>query len=59
MLMNLGEVVASIVYYNFTKFDQNRMKDKKVLLIANFSVQNFQVSVESWKSYIAEGVKAG
>ena len=28
------------------------MKNKKVLLIAHFSVQNFKVSVESWKSYI-------
>ena len=35
------------VYYNFTKFHQNRMKNKKVLLIACFSVQNFKVSVES------------
>ena len=28
------------------------MKNKKVLLIAHFSVQNFKVSVESWKLYI-------
>ena len=28
------------------------MKNKKLLLIACFSVQNFKVSVESWKSYI-------
>ena len=38
--------------YNFTKFHQNQMKNKNVLLIACFSVQNFKVSVESWKLYI-------
>ena len=38
--------------YNFTKFHQNWMNNKKVLLIARFSVQNFKVSIESWKSYI-------
>ena len=48
--MKLGAVV--VVYYNFTKFHQNRMKNKKVLLIAHFSVQNIKVSVELWKSYI-------
>ena len=52
ILMKLGEVVVIHVYYNFTKFHQNRMKNKKVLLIAHFSVQNFKVSVELWKSYI-------
>ena len=52
ILMKLGEVVVIHVYYNFTKFHQNRMKNKKVLLIARFSVQNFKVSVELWKSYI-------
>ena len=30
------------------------MKNKKVLLIARFSVQNFNVSVESLKSYIVQ-----
>ena len=45
--MKLGEVVVHNGYYNFTKFDENRMKNKKVLLIAHFSVQNFEVSVES------------
>ena len=40
------------VYYNFTNFHQNRMKNIKVLLIACLSVQNFKVSVELWKSYI-------
>ena len=34
------------VYYNFTKFHQNWMKNLKVLMIAHFSVQNFKVSVE-------------
>ena len=53
--MKLGEVVASHVYYNFTKFYQNLMK-KKVLLIAHFSIQNFKVSVELWKSYIVRYV---
>ena len=55
--MKLGEVVVPNVYYNFTKFRQNRMKNKKVLLIAHFSVQNFKVSVESWKSYIVRFFK--
>ena len=54
--MKLGEVVVIHVYYNFTKFHQNRMTNKKVLLIARFSVQNFKVSVESWKSYIVRSV---
>ena len=44
--MKLHEVAVIHVYYNFTKFDQNRMKNKKVLLIASFSVQNFKVLVE-------------
>ena len=47
ILMKLGEVVVHIGYYNYTKFHQNRMKNKKVLLIAHFSVQNYKVSVES------------
>ena len=50
--MKLGEVVVPNMYYNFNQFHQNRMKNKKVLLIAGFSVQNFKVSVELWKSYI-------
>ena len=41
--------------YNFTKVHQNQMK-AKVLLKARFSVKNFKVSVESWKSYIVLGV---
>ena len=53
ILMKLGEVVVTHVYYNFTKFHQNQMKNKKVLLIAHFSVHNFKVSVELWKLYIA------
>ena len=52
--MKLGEVIFTNVYYNFTKFHQNQMKNKKVLLIARFSVQNFKVSVELWKSYIVD-----
>ena len=51
--MKLGEVVVIYMYYNFTKFCQNQMKNKKVLLIAHFSVHNFKVSVELWKLYIA------
>ena len=56
ILMKLGEIVVHMDYYNFTKFQQNQMKNKKVLLIARFSVQNFKVSVESWKSYIVRYV---
>ena len=48
--MKIGEIDN----YNFTKFHQNQMKNKKVLLIARFSVQNFKVSVESWKLYIVK-----
>ena len=44
--------------YNFTKFYQNHVKNKKVLLIARFSDQNFKVSVESWKSYIVPPLRA-
>ena len=51
--MKLGEVVVTHVYYCFTKLHPNRMKNKKVFLIASFCVQNFKVSVQSWKSYIA------
>ena len=50
--MKLGEIVVHIGHYNFTKFHQNRIKNKKVLLIAHFSVKNFKVSVESWKLYM-------
>ena len=50
--MKLGEIVVHMGNYNFTKFHQNQMKNKKVLIIARFSVQNFKVSVESWKLYI-------
>ena len=52
--MKFGEIVVHIGKYNFTKFHQNQMKNKKVLLIARFSVQNFKVSVELWKSYIVK-----
>ena len=51
--MKLGEVVVIFVYNNFTKVSSKLdEKQKKVLLIAHFSVQNFKVSVELWKSYI-------
>ena len=34
ILMKLGEVVVHVhVYYNFTKFHKNRMKNKKVFII--------------------------
>ena len=55
--MKLGEVVVIHVYYNYTKFHQNRMKNKKVLLMAQFSVQNFKVSVELWNLYIVRQAK--
>ena len=45
--MKVGEIVIHMDNYNFTKFDLNQMKIKKVLLIAHFSVQNFKVSIES------------
>ena len=51
-MTKLGEIVVHMDNYNFTKFHQNWMKNKKVLSIATFSVQNFKVSVESGKSYI-------
>ena len=35
--MYLGEVAVTHVYYNFTKFHQNRMKNKKVLFIAHLT----------------------
>ena len=54
---DFGEIVVHMNNYNFTKFHQNRMKNKNVLLIAHFSVQNFKVSVESWKSHIVTWVR--
>ena len=54
--MKHGEVVVIHVSYNFTKFHQIRMKNKNVLLMAHFSVQNFKVSVELWKSYIVSAL---
>ena len=47
ILMKLGEIVVHMDNYNFTKFPQNHVKNKKVLLKARFYVQNFKVSVES------------
>ena len=35
ILMELGEIVVHIGFYNFTKFHQNQMKNKKVLFIAH------------------------
>ena len=46
--MKLGEFVVHMDNYNFTKFYQNQMKNKKVFIIlVHFSVQNFKVSVKS------------
>ena len=45
ILMKLGEVVVIHVHYNFTKFHQNRMTNKKGFLIARFSVHNFKVGI--------------
>ena len=45
--MKLGEIVVHMDNYNFTKFNQNLMKNKKVLLIARVFVQNFKESLES------------
>ena len=52
ILMKLDEIVVHMDNYNFTNFHQNWMKNKKVLLRAHLSVQNYKVSVELWKSYI-------
>ena len=54
---DFGEIVVHMDNYNFTKLHQNQMKNKKVFLIARFSVQNFKVSVELWKSYIVRTPK--
>ena len=43
--MKFGEIVVHMDKYNFPKFHQNQMKNKKVFLIAHFSVQNFKASV--------------
>ena len=41
--MKLGEIVVHMGNYNFTKFNQNQMKNKKILLIHNpFFCSNFQ-----------------
>ena len=57
--MKLNEIVVYMDKYNSTKFRQNQMKNKKVLLIDRFSVQNFKVSVELWKSYIVWSGEVG
>ena len=54
--MKLGEIVVLTGNYNFTKFHQNQMKNKKVLSIARFSDQNLKVLVELWKSYIVHSL---
>ena len=54
--MKLGELIVHMGNYNFTTFYHNHMKNKKVSLIAQFSVQNFKVSVELLKSYIVKSV---
>ena len=38
ILIKFGEVVVAHVYYNFAKFYRNRMKNKKVLLIAHLTI---------------------
>ena len=38
--MKLGEIIVHMDNYNFTKFYQNQMKNKKVLLIACFLGSN-------------------
>ena len=43
--MKLGEIVVHIANYNFTKFHQNQMKNKKVSLIARVSVQKKSVEL--------------
>ena len=50
--MKLSDILVHMDNYNFTKFHQNQIENKKVLLIVRFSVQNFKVSEESRKSYI-------
>ena len=53
ILLKFGKIVVHNAWVTTTSpsFIKIRWK-KKVLLIARFSVQNFKVSVESWKSYI-------
>ena len=40
--MKLGEVVVTHVYYNFTKFHQNWMKNKKRFINSQFFCSEFQ-----------------
>ena len=49
ILMKLGEVVVGThVYYNFTKFHQNWMKNKKVFIIDNLKeVSSVKVPLRS------------
>ena len=52
ILMKLGEVLVTHVYYNFSKFFLKKWMKTKIFINTHFSVQNFKVSVEFWKSYI-------
>ena len=48
--MKLGEIIVHMDNYNFTKCQQNQMKDKKVLLIANLTdVSSVKVPLRSCK----------
>ena len=40
--MKLGEIVEHMGYYNFTKFHQNQMKNKKVFIDSPFFCSEFQ-----------------
>ena len=40
--MKLGEIVVTHVYYNFTKFHQNWMKNKKSFINSPFFCSEFQ-----------------
>ena len=59
--MKLGKIVVCMSNYNFTKFHQNQMKTKKVLLIAPFLCSEFQSVtrimkiVHSTKGYSQKG----
>ena len=48
ILMKLGEIVVPCVYYNFTKFHQNQMKNIKGLSLAHLmDVSSLKVSLRS------------
>ena len=56
--MKLGEVVVIHVYYNFTKFHQNRMKNKKSFINSPFFCSEFQ-SVSRIVKIIHSGAAGG